>query len=603
MKEEISTMPEEDENLEQAPAENSLSPTSDQVFKKVLENVLDLLTHKRDRNAASAVCRSWYDTDARTRRELFIGNCYAVSPDRVVKRFKSVKSIVLKGKPRFADFNLVPYGWGANFTPWVKTLGDAYQHLERISLKRMVVTDENLISIAENFPLFKDLSLVCCEGFSTLGLAAIAEKCRHLRVLDLIEDYLEDEDDEVVDWISIFPETTTTLESLVFDCVGYPFDIHSLEGLVARSPSLRRLRVNQYVTLEQLHRLMVLAPQLTDLGTGSFRSETGSMVADPNLNLVSDFASSTSLNRLSGFREIEPEHLPAIYPVCANLTSLNFSFANLTSDQLDPVIRQCHNLQTFWVLDTVGDEGLQSVAETCHDLRDLRVFPLDATGDSESSVSDIGLQSISEGCPKLQKILYFCQRMTNAAVIAISKNCPELLVFRLCIMGLHQPDRITGKPMDEGFGAIVKNCKKLTRLSVSGLLTDKAFEYIGRYGKLIRTLSVAFAAESDLGLKYVFEGCTRLLKLEIRDCPFGDSALISGLPLFCNMRFLWMSSCNLSVRGCREVAQSKPNLVVEVIEDGDMENEGEEEIVVDRLYMYRSLVGPRTDAPPFVKIL
>jgi hypothetical protein len=231
------------------------------------------------------------------------------------------------------------------------------------------------------------------------------------------------------------------------------------------------------------------------------------------------------------------------------------------------------------------------------------VFPLDATEDSESCVSDIGLQSISEGCPKLQKILYFCQRMTNAAVIAMSINCPDLLVFRLCIMGLHQPDRITGEPMDDGFRAIVMNCKKLTRLSVSGLLTDKAFEYIGLYGKLIRTLSVAFAGDSDLGLRYVLEGCMKLQKLEIRDCPFGDSALISGLPLYYNMRFLWMSSCNLSIRGCREVAKSKPNLVVEVIRDADMEDESEAEMVVERLYMYRSLGGPRSDAPPFVKIL
>lgn len=585
------------------PAGGSAPASSDQVFKKVLENVLEFLSSKQDRNAASAVCRSWYDTDARTRRELFIGNCYAVSPERVVARFKSIKSIVLKGKPRFADFNLVPYGWGANFTPWVKTLGDAYRNLESISLKRMFVTDENLISIAENFPLFKDLSLVCCEGFSTKGLAAIAERCRHLRALNLIEDYLEDDEDEVVDWISKFPETTTTLESLVFDCVGCPFDINAFERLVARSPSLKRLRVNHHVTLEQLHRLMVLAPQITNLGTGAFRSEAGSEVSDPSFNLLSAFASSKSINSLSGFREIEPEHLPAIYPVCANLTSLNFSYANLTADQLNPVIRQCTNLQTFWALDTIGDEGLKAVAETCHDLRDLRVFPLDATEDSESSVSDIGLQFISEGCPKLQKILFFCQRMTNAAVIAMSNNCPDLLVFRLCIMGIHKPDWITGEPMDEGFGAIVMNCKKLTRLSVSGLLTDKAFEYIGRYGKLIRTMSVAFAGDSDLGLRYVLEGCMKLQKLEIRDCPFGDSALISGLPLYYNMRFLWMSSCNLSVKACREVAQSKPNLVVEVIRDADMEDEGEEEMVVERLYMYRSLSGPRSDAPPFVKIL
>jgi len=30
-------------------------------------------------------------------------------------------------------------------------------------------------------------------------------------------------------------------------------------------------------------------------------------------------------------------------------------------------------------------------------------------------------------------------------------------------MGQHKPDHITGKPMDEGLGAIVMNRKKLTR--------------------------------------------------------------------------------------------------------------------------------------------
>ncbi|MFS7903541.1 putative leucine-rich repeat domain superfamily [Helianthus anomalus] len=136
--------------------------------------------------------------------------------------------------------------------------------------------------------------------------------------------------------------------------------------------------------------------------------------------------------------------------------------------------------------------------------------------------------------------------MTNAAVVAMSKNCPELVVFRLCIIGRYRPDRVTGEPMDEGFKAIVKNCKKLIRLAVSGLLTDKAFFYIGQFGKLVRTLSVAFAGDSDMGLRYVFEGCTNLQKLEIRDRPFGDSALWSCLHHFYNMRFVWMSSCRVA---------------------------------------------------------
>jgi len=251
---------------------------------------------------------------------------------------------------------------------------------------------------------------------------------------------------------------------------------------------------------------------------------------------------------------------------------------------------------------------LIAVAATCKDLRELRVFPIEPSEDTESPVTDVGLIAISEGCRKLHSILYFCQSMTNAAVVTMSRNCPDLVVFRLCIMGRQRPDHITGEAMDEGFGAIVSNCKKLTRLAVSGLLTDKAFAYIGEFGKLVRTLSVAFAGNSDLGLRYVLEGCPRLQKLEIRDSPFGNSGLLSGIHHYYNMRFLWMSSCNLSMNGCRDVAGKLPHLVVEIIGDsGTMQQHEEEDSNgnnrVGKLYLYRSLDGSRPDAPPFVHIL
>ncbi|KAH7679716.1 Leucine rich repeat proteins some proteins containing F-box protein [Dioscorea alata] len=576
-------------------------PFSDQVLENVLENVLQFLTSRHDRNSASLVCRSWYRAEALTRRELFIGNCYAVAPARAGARFPNAVAVVLKGKPRFADFGLVPHGWGAFFSPWAIAFS-SFSSLERISLKRITVADADLTRLSQSLPAFRDLSLFCCDGFSTAGLSSIAENCRHLRVLDLIENDVEDdEDDEPVDWISKFPDSPTSLESLIFDCVRLAVNFDALEALVARSPSLRRLRVNQHVTVEQLRRLMVRAPQLTHLGSGAFRSaQVGGEqdITDLKLSFVN---ASKSLVCLSGFRELGPEFLPAILPACPNLISLNLSYAEITADQLRPVILHCHNLRTFWVLDTVGDEGLKAVAKTCKELRELRVFPLDAREDSEGSVSDVGLVAISEGCRKLESILYFCQKMTNAAVVTMSQNCSELVVFRLCIMQRHLPDHHTKEPMDDGFGAIVMNCKKLTRLAVSGLLTDKAFGYIGKYGKLVRTLSVAFAGNTDLGLRYVLEGCPKLQKLEIRDSPFGDLGLLSGIPHYYHMRFLWMSSCKLSLRGCREVAQRLPNLVVEVI--GDRGQEDEDGDFVEKLYLYRSLAGPRNDAPPFVKIL
>ncbi|KAG6481874.1 F-box protein FBX14-like [Zingiber officinale] len=573
-------------------------PYSDQVLENVLENVLQFLVCRRDRNAASLVCRSWYRAEAQTRRELSVGNCYAVSPARVVRRFRCARALVLKGRPRFADFNLFPLGWGARFSPWLAAMATAYPWLERVCLKRMTVSDSDLAFLARSFPSFRDLTLICCDGFGTAGLAVIAVLCRNLRILDLIENDVEDEEEEVIDWISRFPETTTSLESLSFECVNCPVNFSALEALVARSPSLRRLRVNQNVSLGQLRRLMARAPHLTHLGTGSFRP---GIAEDLNVaDLEQAFVSSKSLICLSGFREVAPEHLPAILPVCANLVSLNLSYAVITAEQLKPVILKCNNLRTFWVLDTVGDEGLLAVAKACKNLHELRVFPFEATEDSEGSVSDVGLVAISNGCRKLQSILFFCQRMTNSAVVAMSKNCQDLVVFRLCIMGRHRPDHITREPMDEGFGAIVMNCKKLTRLAVSGLLTDKVFKYIATHGKSIRTLSVAFAGDSDLSLKYVLEGCHSLQKLEIRDSPFGDVGLLSGIHHYYNMRFLWMSSCMLTLSGCKEVAQKMPNLVVEVIGDRPKDLDSD---TVEKLYLYRSLEGPRDDVPLFVNIL
>lgn len=144
----------------------------------VLEHVFSFLNHDRDRNAVSLVCKSWYDIERLSRRRIFIGNCYAVSPEIVIRRFPDVRAVELKGKPHFADFNLVPEGWGGYVYPWVVSMAGAYPWLEEIKLKRMVVTDENLELISKSFKNFTVLVLLSCEGFTTDGLAYIAANCR-----------------------------------------------------------------------------------------------------------------------------------------------------------------------------------------------------------------------------------------------------------------------------------------------------------------------------------------------------------------------------------------------------------------------------------------
>ncbi|KAJ7537457.1 hypothetical protein O6H91_11G006300 [Diphasiastrum complanatum] len=329
------------------------------------------------------------------------------------------------------------------------------------------------------------------------------------------------------------------------------------------------------------------------LGTGSFNQNLQwSKLGELSAALVN----CKRLQSLSGFWDVEPLYIPMLYPLCLNLTNLNLSYATIRSGDMIELIRHCHKLQQLWVQDFVEDRGLQAVASTCKDLQELRVFPVDPLG--RGYVTERGLIAIAEGCPNLSSILYFCRQMTNAAVITMSRNCQKLTRFRLCIITPKEPDHVTREPLDEAFGAIVRNCTMLQRLSVSGLLTDKAFEYIGKYGKRLEMLSLAFSGDSDRGMEYVLRGCTKLRKLEIRDCPFGDAALLSGLHKYENMRSLWMSSCNLSINGCMWLAKRMPRLNVEIIKEN--ENAGD---YVEKLYVYRSIAGPRNDTPYFVLTL
>ncbi|PSR86024.1 Protein TRANSPORT INHIBITOR RESPONSE like [Actinidia chinensis var. chinensis] len=146
--------------------------------EEVLEYVFSFINYNKDRNAVSLVCKSWFEIERWCRRRIFVGNCYAVSPRIVIRRFPELRSVELKGKPHFADYNLVPEGWGGHVYPWIAAMTRAYPCLEEIRLKRMVVTDETLELVARSFRNFKVLVMASCEGFTTDGLAAIAANCK-----------------------------------------------------------------------------------------------------------------------------------------------------------------------------------------------------------------------------------------------------------------------------------------------------------------------------------------------------------------------------------------------------------------------------------------
>ncbi|KAL1831354.1 hypothetical protein ACET3Z_001005 [Daucus carota] len=102
----------------------------------------------------------------------------------------------------------------------------------------------------------------------------------------------------------------------------------------------------------------------------------------------------------------------------------------------------------------------------------------------------------------------------------------------------------------------------------------------------------------DLGMEHLMEGCRKLRKPEIKDCTFGNAALLYNLKKYESMRCLWMSACNVIMNSCWILAKFMPRLNVEVMKD-----EGSVHDDADELYVYRSVAGPRREAPPFVLTL
>ncbi|CAN4101954.1 unnamed protein product [Withania somnifera] len=568
---------------------------------EVLEHIFSDITSDKDRNSISLVSKSWYEAERCCRRSVFIGNCYAVSPSILIRRFPDIRSITIKGKPHFADFDLVPQGWGAYFYPWAVSMAKAYPFLEEIRLKRMVVCDESLELISKAFKNFKVMVLQSCEGFTTDGLAAIAANCRNLRELDLGESEVEDLSGH---WLSHFPDSCTSLVSLNIACLASEVSFSALERLVARSPHLRTLRLNRAVSIEKLPKLLRHASHLVEFGTGSYSADIQADVSEVFVNVSQAFMGCNQLKGLSGFWEAVPAYFPTIYPVHSKLTSLNLSYATVQIPDLGKLISNCHNLQRLWVLDYVEDSGLEEIANSCKELEELRVFPSDPFAPGPNvSLTEQGLVAVSVGCPKLQSVLYFCRQMTNDALVTIARNRPNMIRFRLCIIEPQTPDYLTLEPFDTGFGAIVQHCKELRRLSLSGLLTDRVFKYIGVHAKKLEMLSLAFAGDSDLGLHYVLSGCDSLHKLEIRDCPFGDEALLANAAKLETMRSLWMSNCSVSFEACKLLAQKLPGLNVEVIDERGHPDTRPESCPVEKIYIYRTVSGRRFDTPGFVWII
>uniref|UniRef100_A0A5B6ZAC6 Putative RNI-like superfamily protein n=1 Tax=Davidia involucrata TaxID=16924 RepID=A0A5B6ZAC6_DAVIN len=558
--------------------------TSSGMPDTVLECVIQYIHDSRDRDAVSLVCRRWYEIDATTRKQITIALCYTTTPNQLWKRFRHLESLLLKGKPRAAMFNLIPEDWGGFVTPWVEEIARSFSCLKALHFRRMIVRDSDLELLAQSRSrALQALKLDKCSGFSSDGLLQICRSCRNLRTLFLEESIINEKDGE---WLHELALNNTVLETLNFYMTELAkIRFQDLELIAKNCRSLVSMKISDCEILD-LVGFFRAAAALEEFGGGSYNEqpERYSAVSFPQ-----------RLYRL-GPTYMGKNEMPIVFPSASILRKLDLLYAFLDTEDHCLLIQRCPNLEVLETRNVIGDRGLEVLARCCKRLRRLRIERgADEQGmvDEEGVVSQRGLIALAQGCLELEYLAVYVSDITNASLECIGSYLKNLCDFRLVL--LDQEERITDLPLDNGVRALLRGCHKLRRFALylrPGGLTDLGLSYIGQHSLNVRWMLLGYVGGSDAGLLEFSKGCPSLQKLEMRGCCFSEHALAIAVLQLTSLRYLWVQGYRESATGHDLFAMARPFWNIELIPArlGDPSH----------IIAYYSLAGQRTDFPDTV---
>eukprot|EP00249_Psilotum_nudum_P021996 c28333_g1_i1 orf=286-2127(+) len=574
----------------------------DCIPETALEFIFGYIDDSKDRHAISLVCKRWQHLESLTRKGVTITFSYSAKPTSL-RRFKRLESFKLKGKPRAAKFhNLVPEDWGGYAESWVKEIAVNCQCVKSISFRRTIVTDEDLIKLAkERGHMLQELKLNKCSGFSTTGLEAITRSCRSLRALSLDDSNITDQGGK---WLHQLALHNTSLEVLNFFASDLAIEIADLETLMTNCKSLRSLKVNE-VDLTKLSGVLREATALQELGGVVIQPSI-----DDNGQQTETVYLPRSLTSLIGLcymggDEGDESFNSTILPLAPGLKKLDLQRAFLGIEGHCELLCHCSKLEVLEVLFGIGDQGLEVVANTCHNLRRLRV----EFGDrelQEGFITQRGLIAIAQSCSSLEYIAAYISNINNAALMAFGEGCPKLTDFRLVL--LDEDNFVPDFPLDEGVMSLLQGCPELNRFALylrPGSLSDIGMGYIGKFGHKLKWLLLGRVGDSDMGLSMFADGCPSLEKLEMRDCVFSEAGIAMSMLKMKSLKYVWVQGYKATEMGRDLLSMKRFSWNIELIHctvNGLGEDPGLEIIEKEpaQFLAYRSVAGLRTDNPETV---
>ncbi|GJX41226.1 leucine-rich repeat, cysteine-containing subtype protein [Tanacetum coccineum] len=451
--------------------------------------------------------RKFYEIDGIMRKRLTVHTHYYPNPSRLSKRFPFMEKLSLKGPPYICT-----YQSDIRITPWIEQLALGFRYLKELHIGRLVVLDEDLETLARTRGKdLRSLKISMCKGFSTDGLMHVSKNCNQLRTL----------------------------------CLEYCYHINVKDGIW-----LHQLALNSTV-LERLHdtHTYISNADLTLLAKKCCNSLISLKIGDCYLSKIGDaFRYAVRLDHFGGYICDEESDLVGFqFPLNTRSLSLK-DLAETRYSIVLPLLNQIRKLKLeFFSLDEECQyKGLQVIGQFCHNLRKITQIGMNGL------VTHVGLIAVAKGCTNLESLKISMEDISNEALECLGTHLKNLRKFR---MHLVQKDGTTDLLLDNGIRAMLMGCGKLERLDIRvwhGELTDVGLEYIGKYGANLRSLSLTRTGKSNAGLVKLSEGCPRLRKLKLWNCPFSKQIATSvfNIP---TLRYVWFYSSD-----CIGLALARP---------------------------------------------
>jgi coronatine-insensitive protein 1 len=377
-------------------------------------------------------------------------------------------------------------------------------------------------------------------------------------MLNLEESKIDDQGGE---WLFHLGDNNPCLESL--NITSTDLDelniCEALLSLVQKCPALSSLKMGE-IELETLKEIMkYMSMRLEAFGAGCYTLQE------------------------------EDRLVTAFIPWVTKLKILDLKYTSLSAEGHCQILTYCFCLEELEVSNVLGDKGLEVVGKTSKRLKRLRV---DDHEDGSGTITHRGLTAIAEGCQELKFLVMYLSDVTNASLADVGRCLTKLTDFRIVL--LQTSPLVKDLPLDAGVQSVLQGCPKLTRFSVylriDGL-TDRGVSYIGTHGGKLKWVLLGCCGDIGFGLLNLAQGCQKIERLELRDCPIEDAQLANVFLSMRSLKYFWVEGFGATEDVGQYLAATVPYLHVEIMPHRK------------QLLAYYSLTSPRTDNPPTVQVL